>query len=120
MTTMTKVAKFNALAEMVGTDAVFEDGTKVSDFLAHEVEMTNKRNARKSVSPTKAQKENAEIKTKILDTLADASDGMTASEVAKALGLNSPQKATALLKQLIDEGKVTRGKVGKATMFTVA
>lgn len=119
MTTMTKVAKFNALAEMIGADAVFEDGTKVADFLAHEVEMTNKRNARKSMSPTKTQKENEEIKTKILDTLTDTSDGMTASEVAKTLDLNSPQKATALLKQLIDEGKVTKGKVGKATVFTL-
>lgn len=123
---ITKVEKFDAIAKFLADKGITtlpiegKGDFVVADFITAEIEQTNKRNARKSTSPTKTQKENAEIKTQILDTLANASDGMTASEVAKTLGLNSPQKASALLKQLIDGGKVAKGKVGKATVFTLA
>lgn len=121
---ITKVEKFNAIAKALeGTGTLSVEGKgdfNVAEFIVAEVAQVNKRNARKSTSPTKTQKENAGIKEQIVSTLGGSAEGMTASEVAKALGLNSPQKASALLRQLIEEGKVNKGKVGKAMVFTLA
>lgn len=69
--------------------------------------------------PTKAQKENEGIKATIAETLADAEKAMTATEVGNAVGI-SCQKASALLKQMVDAGTATKAKEGKATVFTVA
>lgn len=114
---MTKVQKFDAIAKAL--DGVELEGFDVQEFLAHEIEQTNKRNARKSTSPSKTQKENSAIKARILEVLAD-SEGMTASEVAKALDLSSPQKASALLHQLIDGKQVEEGKRGKSKVFILS
>ena len=66
---------------------------------------------------TKTQKENEGIKATIAETLADAEKAMTATEVGNALGI-SCQKASALLKQMLDAGEVTKAKDGKATVFS--
>lgn len=68
--------------------------------------------------PTKVQKENEGIKAQMREVLAD-SEGMTATAVGKAVDI-SVQKASALLKQMVDSGEVVKAKDGKATIFTVA
>lgn len=94
---MTKVEKFNAIANMVAEDATFEDGTTVVEFLAHEAEMTAKRNSRKSGKPSKKQVENAETLEKIKGLLAE-NERMTATEIAKTLELSSPQKVVGIIR----------------------
>lgn len=94
---MNKVAKFNALADMIAEDATFEDGTNVREFLAHEAEVTVKRNAHKSSKPSKKQIENAEVLEHIKSLLAE-NERMTASEIAKALDLSSPQKVVGIVR----------------------
>lgn len=94
---LNKVAKFNALVDMVAEDAVFEDGTNVREFLTHEAEVTAKRNAHKSSKPTKKQTENAEVLEQIKSLLAE-NERMTASEIAKALNLSSPQKVVGIVR----------------------
>lgn len=120
MANMTKVAKFNAIAKALEDNGIILDGFDAQEFISNEIAQVEKRNARKSNSPTKTQKENNAIKAQIVDTLGGSNDGMTATEVAKALDLNSPQKASALLKQLIDAKQVTKAKVGKTMVFTLA
>lgn len=94
---MNKVAKFNALANMIAEDATFEDGSDVREFLTHEAEVTAKRNAHKSSKPTKKQIENAEVLEQIKSLLVE-NKRMTASEIAKALDLSSPQKVTGIVR----------------------
>lgn len=118
MANMTKVAKFNAIAKAL--EGVTLEGFDVQEFLSNEIAQVERRNARKSNKPSKTQRENAEIKERILTLLADNPDGLMAAEVAKELGLNSPQKASALLKQLKESGEVNREKTGKAVLFTLA
>ena len=65
---------------------------------------------------TKAQKENEGIKATIAETLADAEKAMTATEVGNAIGI-SCQKASALLKQMVEAGEIAKAKDGKATVF---
>ena len=69
--------------------------------------------------PTKAQTENEGIKAAILTAITDKH--LRAQEVANACGLTSAQKASALLKQLVDEGKAKKGEGPKgSTVFTAA
>ena len=73
-----------------------------------------KRNGSGKKGLTKAQKENVGLKNQILEIL-DA-DGATATEVGNAIG-ETCQRASALLKQLADEGLIERVKEGRKTIF---
>ena len=71
-----------------------------------------------SRKPTKLQEQNEEFKSVILTVLSDV--GMTASDVIKSDSTfdgMSNQKMTALLKQLIEVGKVEKYKDKKTTLF---
>ena len=66
--------------------------------------------------PSKTQVANEGLKADLLGILGE---GMTATDAGKALDI-SVQKASALLKQMVDTGAVVRLKEGKATLFRVA
>ncbi len=66
--------------------------------------------------PTKNQVANEGLKADILEILGE---GLTATDAGTAVGI-SVQKASALLKQLVDAGEVVKEKDGKATIFKVA
>lgn len=66
--------------------------------------------------PTKNQLENDVIKAEFSNILGE---GMTATDAGKAVNI-SVQKASALLKQMVDAGEVVKVKDGKATIFKVA
>lgn len=66
---------------------------------------------------TKAQKENEGIKATIADALAGTEKALTATEVGNVVGI-SCQKASALLKQMVDAGEIVKAKDGKATVFS--
>lgn len=65
---------------------------------------------------TKAQKENVGIKADILAVL-EEKGALTATAVGNELAI-SCQKASALLKQMVDNGEVVKAKDGKATVFS--
>ena len=69
--------------------------------------------------PTKTQRENEEFKVKIVDMLKEDVDGMTATEIGSALAI-SCQKASAILKQMVDANAVNKVKEGKVTRFVLA
>ena len=106
---MTKVEMFNAIKGLVA------DNAEMVEFIDHEIELVEKRNARKSTGLTKTQKENIEIKARIVDALKE-SDGLTATAVAETVGI-SLAKATALLTQLVKANEIERVKSGKAVTF---
>ena len=66
--------------------------------------------------PTKNQIENEGFKADMLKALGE---GLTATDAGKAVGI-SVQKASALLKQMVDAGEVVKVKDGKVTLFKVA
>ena len=106
---MTKVEMFKAI------EARVSDNEEMVNFIEHEIELTEKRNHRKSKGMTKTQKENIEIKDAIM---VDLSDGeFTATEVAKMQNI-SVAKATALLTQLVKSEAAVRIANGKKITFT--
>ncbi|MDT3386406.1 MAG: hypothetical protein LIR46_01355 [Bacteroidota bacterium] len=109
---MTKREMFAAIRERVA------DNAEMVEFIDHEVELLSRK--RSSAKPTKTQIANAGIKEQILTVL--SADGMTATEVLHALGNDEfkVQKISALLRQLVLEGKVVKDIVGKVSYFTLA
>lgn len=68
---------------------------------------------------TKTQKEGLELMERIVEVLADAVDGMTATEVGDAVNVTC-QRASALLKKLVADERVRKDKVGKQVRFFLA
>ena len=73
------------------------------------IKKLDKANEGRKNNPSKKSKENEPIKLKIFEYLAEA-DYTPASEIAKAVGI-SPNKASALCRQLVEEGKLERTEI---------
>ena len=86
-------------------------------FLKERAEMHSKKNA--SRKPTKAQEENEVIKTAILDFMADGV-ARTVTDIQKAVGLESNQKASALVRQLKEADLLVRKEIKGKAWFTKA
>lgn len=65
---------------------------------------------------TKTQKENEVLKNQILENLKAEVDGMTATEVGNSIGATC-QKASAILRQMVEAEVVRKDKVGKVVRF---
>ena len=69
--------------------------------------------------PTKTQKEGQVLMEGIVESLAEVDEGMTATEVGAAVGVTC-QRASALLKKLVEDERVRKVKAGKVTRFVLA
>lgn len=69
--------------------------------------------------PTATQKANVKVKESIVEFLADGS-AHSATEIGKACGGISNQKASALLRQMVDEGSVVKFTEKRKTYFKIA
>lgn len=113
---MTKREMFTAIAEKVA------DNTEMVEFLNHQIELLdNSRSAKKGLTPT--QKANVEVKETILVNLARFEEPITVTELLNhGSGLEgfTNQKISALIGQLVKEGKVRKGNVGRKSVFSLA
>ena len=86
-------------------------------FLEERAELHAKKNA--SRKPTKAQAENEEIKAKILEVM-ESGKAYTVTDIQKMVGLESNQKASALVRQLKEADLVIRKEEKGKAYFTKA
>ena len=86
---------------IIGNPNVADD---LKTYAQGEIDKLDARNDKRKNTQTKAQKENEGIMTSILEHLASGS--AVASEIGSALGI-STQKASALCKLLVNDGKLT-------------
>lgn len=109
---MTKIETINAIITKYGISG--ED----KEFLDHEVELIRSHYANRSDKPTKKQVENAGIKETLVSLL-EVGKTYTATDLTEALGVADMkvQRVSALLKQLVDEGKVVRGIIKRRAYF---
>ena len=114
---VTKKENFEAIRAILverGEDALVA-------VIDHEIELVSK----KRNTQTKAQKANVELVEAVYDMLAANRDAMTATEVynraveAGLEGITSNQKASALLKMLVDANRVVKETNGKKSTFKV-
>ena len=113
----TKRDYYNALLNI---DSVKANDNLVN-FINHELELLDKKNSAEK-KPTAVQVANEGIKEVILETLADNGKMMTISEMQKAneeLGELSNQRISALVRQLLTDGKVERIEDKRKAYFKV-
>ena len=113
MSKMTIVERYNDIISKI------EGVVSVADieFLKERAELHAKKNA--SRKPTKAQEENEVTKTAILEFM-NENQSYTVTEIQKGVGIESNQKASALVRQLKESGLVTRSEVKGKAYFTKA
>lgn len=115
MKKMTKKEMFNQiLTHLTDADEIA--------FVAHEIELLEKKAGTKSGKPTATQKANEGIKVAIVDAMETdkayaIADLMTEVEVLANL---SNQKVSALMKQLVDAGLVVKTYEKRKAFFTKA
>ena len=112
---MTKKENFVAIKSLLN-----EYGVQTFDeFIDHEVEMLSRK--RSTGKPTKNQIENEAIMDAIADILAASENPLRASDVVKLMDEeHSLPKVSAMLKKLVDAGRVTKVKEKKVSYFSVA
>ena len=115
---MTNREFFTAIASMTNISA------ELVEHATNELGKLDKRNASRAAKPTKAQKENEPIKEEIVKFLTEKSGFHTASEVMEACEI-SVQKASALCRQLVEEGALTVQEIkvpkkGKQKAYAIA
>lgn len=114
---MTKKDYFKVLKEIVKGN---EREVELVAFIDHEIELLAKKSAKSGMTAT--QKANAEIMEKIVNALAVMDKPVTVTELQKGfaeLDALSNQKMSALLKKLVDEGKVVKTIDKKKSLFSL-
>lgn len=120
MANMTKREFLKAIASMNGIDA------ELSLYAEQELKKMDEKNEKRRNSPSKKAQENEPIKKAIVEFLKDKEEPITASAIAENVeGCTSTQKASALCRQLVAEGKLTAVEVkvkgkGKQKGYNVA
>lgn len=110
---MTIVEQYESIIAKVG-DVLSESEVA---FLKERAELHAKKNA--SRKPTKAQAENETIKETILDFMVEGK-AYTVTDIQKGVGLESNQKASALIRQLKEAELVVRTEEKGKAYFTKA
>lgn len=112
---MTKKEMFAHIA------TVNADNAEIVEFCNREIELLN--NRKSSKTPTKTQKANEGIMDAIADALGAFENGVTVTDlIASADALNglTNQKVSALLRKMVEAGRVTKTIEGKKAMFSLA
>ena len=88
-------------------------------FFNHEIELLERKNSSGSKAPSKTQVANENLKSEILNLMATDTK-YTVTEIDKLMGIDSPNKTNALVKQLKDSGLVVRTVEKGRAYFTKA
>lgn len=114
-TKLTKKDYFKMIKEIVG-----EERKDLQEFCDKEIALLEKKNTNKGA--TKTQKENEEIKVKVLQALRVIGEKTTITNLQandEEMAQYSNQKLSALLKQLVESNKVIRTQEKKVTYFEI-
>lgn len=117
---MTKKEWFEVIKAVVkNSEMTNKDGAVA--FIEHEIELLNNKSSKSAM--TKRQKENVGVCAEIKDALFEVAKPVTITELMAAvpsLGAYTPQKISALLKQMKDRGEVVRTEEKKKAYFSIA
>lgn len=97
------------------------DNAEVVDFCNHEIELID--NRKKEKTPTKAQKENETLMDTIEGILGTLEAPVTVTDLIisnEALADYSNQKISALLRKMVEAGRVIKAFEGKKAVFSIA
>jgi len=109
---MTKKEMFEAIKNVEGV----RENAEMVEFLDRQIELVSK----KRTAKTKTQIENEAIVEDIYAYMVEVNGPVTIADVQAKFDNMSNQKASALVKKLVDAGRVERAKDGKKTIYTIA
>ena len=112
-----KITKKEMFAKLLAVKEVSENKEFV-DFIQHEIDLLNKKSSKSG--STKTQKENMEIKAKLLKALAEVGKAVTITEfqkISEYASQFSNQKISAMFKQLETTGEVEKTVVKGKSYF---
>ena len=115
---MTKKEMFGRLIKIV-EGANVEDTNAIVEFLNHEIELVSKKRS----GQTKTQKENEKLIEVVYNAIVNAGHPVTVTELFKMVEsdeIKSAQKVSALVKKLVDAGRIRREEDKKRAYFTIA
>ena len=115
---MTKKDYFAVLKEMV---IGAENEKELVAFIDHEIELLSRKSSKSG--ETKTQKENVAIMEKIVNALSIVDSPITITDLQKEvpeMGEYSNQKLSALLKKLVEDGRVVKTVDKKKSYFSLA
>ena len=117
---ITKKEMFRMVANVVENSEV-ANKTEMLDFIAHEIELLEKKNSRSG--QTKTQKENEILVEQLFSALSEFDKPITISEFMKEstheVSTLSNQKLSALMKKLVDAERVVKTTEKKKSYFSV-
>ena len=95
---------------------------EVKEFATEAIAKLDARNANRSAKPTKTQQANANLREVVLNVLRNEGKPMTVTEVFNAMSENpevaSTQKVSALMRQLLLDGKVAKTTEKRVSYFS--
>lgn len=110
---MTKKEMFNLIA------TVNADNEEIVNFCNREIELLTSRASHKT--PTKTQKENEGLMDNMVDALAEIAEPVTVTDLIARGGFDiTNQKASALLRKLVDAKRVVKTIEKKKAFFSLA
>ena len=119
MTRLTKKDYLNMIATVIENSEV-ENKEELQKFISHELELLAKKSSK--TTKTKNQKENEVLVEVLYNELATIGEAVTITELqekSSELAEYSNQKLSALMKKLVDSGRVTKEVIKKKSYFSV-
>ena len=119
---ITKREMFAQVIAMAQGKEVSVSADEIVAFAEHEIELLNKKAGTKSKKETANDAENARLMEVIVETLTGSEKAMTVSELMTAnaeLGELSNQKVSALMKKLVDGGRVQKSTDKRKSVFSI-
>lgn len=120
---ITKAQKFeDVIALLSGEPTKFIDTDGAVEFIKNEMALLAKKNASDNRKPTATQEANAKYKALICEFLSMQENGKTCTEIAKGVDELSDfnnQKIAALMRQLVEAGKVSKATVKGKSIFAL-
>lgn len=121
MKKMTKKEMFTMVMEVVANSTV-ENKAEMENFIAHEIELLEKKSSKSGQSKT--QKENEILKAEILESFKEIEIPVTVSEFQNLTRFRpenefSNQKVSALLNQLVKNGLLVKTIEKKKSYFSL-
>ena len=119
---ITKKEMFAQVIAMAQGEEVSVSADEIVAFAEHEIELLNKKAGSKSKKETANDAENARLMEVIVETLIGSEKAMTVSELMTTnveLGELSNQKVSALMKKLVDGGRVQKSTDKRKSVFSI-
>ena len=119
---ITKREMFAQVIAMAQGKEISVSADEIVAFAEHEIELLNKKAGTKSKKETANDAENARLMEVIVEILTGSEKAMTVSELMTAnveLGELSNQKVSALMKKLVDGGRVQKSTDKRKSVFSI-